>query len=330
MRYRARTGWCNRVPPTRTINVVTVHWRTPKWIEVQLRYLERHLGAPHRVFAALNGIDDPGLWERFFFAADLPGTHGEKLNALARIVSDQSDPTDVLVFLDGDAFPCAGLDPWIADTLAQVPLVAIRRDENLGDHQPHPSFCATTVGFWQEIGGDWRGEPWINAAGREVVDVGGKLLHVLASHQVEWMPLLRTNTYNPHPLWFGVYGHRIYHHGAGFQAVRAERVDWADRYRQKPGSGRPLRPTDANPSLGTIRARLAAGELHLSDLRPRHAAVLGQATLKTLRLRREHRYFTRQLTSERAQELESLNQRVFAELSSDLSFARRFDTDLAD
>jgi hypothetical protein len=316
------------VTGARTINVVTVHWQTDKWVDVQLGYLERHVDAPYRVFAALNGIDDPEVWRRFHFAADLSGSHGEKLNELAGIVAEQSDPTDILVFLDGDAFPVADLTPWIVDTLAEIPLVAVRRDENLGDRQPHPSFCATTVGFWHEIGGDWRGEPWTNAMGREVVDAGGKLLHALEDRGVEWRPLLRTNTRNPHPLWFGIYGHRIYHHGAGFQAARAERVDWAERYRQKPDSGRPLRPTVESPSLGTLRARYATGELHLVDLRPRHLAEVGRAARKTLKLRREHRYFTRQLSSVRGRRLQEMNDRVFAELSTDPSFYRQFDTDV--
>ena len=47
------------------INVVTVHWQTPKWVEPQLGYLERNLDEPFRVFAALNGIEDRALWRRF-------------------------------------------------------------------------------------------------------------------------------------------------------------------------------------------------------------------------------------------------------------------------
>jgi len=307
------------------INVVTVHWQTSRWIDVQLGYLERNIAAPYRVFAALGGIDDPALWKRFHFAEDLEGTHGIKLNALAAVVAEQADPNDVLMFVDGDAFPVAPLVPWIEGLLTAYPLVAIRRDENLGDLQPHPSFCATTVGLWQEIGGDWRGQAWTNAAGREVVDVGGRLLHTLEANGIEWLPLLRTNTHNPHPLWFGVYAHRVYHHGSGFQPARAERVDWLERYRKKPGTGRPLRPTNERPSLGTLKARMDIEGLDLGRLRPRHVPVFARATAKTFRLRREHRYFTKLQSSERGQRLEELNESVFLELASDPCFYRRFD-----
>ncbi len=135
------------------INIATVHWRSPKWIGVQLDYLERSIDAPFRVFAALNGIEDGALWDRFDFAEDMEGGHPEKLNALAGVIAGKSDPSDVLIFLDGDAFPVQKLTPWLDEALSRHPLVAVQRREILDDRRPHPCFCATTVGFWQEIGG---------------------------------------------------------------------------------------------------------------------------------------------------------------------------------
>jgi hypothetical protein len=307
------------------INVVTVHWRTAKWVEPQLGYLQRNLPGPYRVFASLNEID-PALGARFYFADEVEGGHGEKLNALADVVAERAEEGETLVFLDGDAFPVRPLVPWLDDVLARYPLCAVRRDENLGDRQPHPSLCATTVGFWNEIGGDWRGAPWTNAAGREVVDAGGRLRGALEEHGVEWLPLLRTNTYNPHPLWFGVYAHRIYHHGAGFQGARAERVDWAERYRRVPESGRPLRPTAERPSLGTLRLRVQDEGVRLGRLRPRHLRVAARAAVKTFKLRREHRFFAKVQSSDRSRRLRDLGDRLFAELSSDPEFHRRFDS----
>ncbi len=120
--------------------------------------------------------------------------------------------------LDGDAFPIADLTPRLADMLARVPLVAIRRDENLGDRQPHPSFCATAVGFWKQIEGDWSpGYKWRTTAGYRVSDVGGNLLGELERRGITWAPLLRTNRRNLDPLWFGIYGDLVYHHGSGFR-----------------------------------------------------------------------------------------------------------------
>ncbi|MGH9018375.1 MAG: hypothetical protein ACRDY1_11560, partial [Acidimicrobiales bacterium] len=95
------------------INVVTVHWQSDKWIDAQLHYLARAIDVPYRVFASLNGIDDPGQAERFHFAADLEGSHAAKLNRLAEIVAEDSGPHDILIFLDGDAFPVRPLARWL-------------------------------------------------------------------------------------------------------------------------------------------------------------------------------------------------------------------------
>jgi hypothetical protein len=308
------------------INIATVHWQTARWIDAQLHYVARSLDVPYRVFAALNGIDDHTVWERFHFAADLEGGHASKLNQLADVIAQSSDPDDILIFLDGDAFPVRPLSPWLEDTVRQFRLAAIRRDENLGDCQPHPSFCATTVGFWKDIEGDWMaGGTWVNTAGREVADVGGNLLYALRQYNVDWLPLLRTNTHNPHPVWFGVYDHRIYHHGAGFQSTRVERVDWASRYETNAASGRSLRPTSASPSLGTLRAQLRADPRLLRRLRPRHVSRLTSAVVKTVRLRLEHRHYLRLTSTERAQRLEALGEDVFRRLSLDDDFYREFD-----
>jgi hypothetical protein len=308
------------------INIATVHWQSAKWIDPQLHYLARSLDVPYRVFAALNGIDDADAWGRFHYAADLDGTHASKLNQLAAIIAKDASPSDILIFLDGDAFPVRPIAPWVHDILQSVPLAAIRRDENLGDCQPHPSFCVTTVGFWQDIEGDWEpGGTWVNTAGREVVDTGGNLLVTLRDRGIEWHPLLRTNTYNPHPVWFGIYDHLVYHHGAGFQATRVERVDWASRYEKKAVAGRSLRPTAESPSLGTLRARVAAEPGAIGRLRPDDLSRLARAALKTVRLRLEHRHYVKLTQTEQGRALAELGEDVYRQLSEDDDFFRRFD-----
>jgi hypothetical protein len=209
------------------IHIATVHWMSDRWIDIQLEYLRRNLDRPYRTYADLEGVD-PQRHDDFDVTAELGGlAHAAKLNALAELIAERAAPEDTLIFLDGDAFPVAPLGDFLDERLSRYPLAAIRRDESLGDVQPHPSFCATTVGFWQEIGGDWSRGPewtWKNALGWTVEDVGGKLLWILNERGIEWSPLLRTNAANLHPLLFGVYEHRIYHHGAGFRPV-FERTD---------------------------------------------------------------------------------------------------------
>ncbi len=50
-----------------------------------------------------------------------------------------------------------------------------------------------------------------------MTDVGGNLLKILNDGGYQWYPLLRSNTTNLHPLWFGIYADIVYHHGAGFR-----------------------------------------------------------------------------------------------------------------
>ena len=298
------------------LNIVTVHWQSPRWIDPQLAYLARHVDVPYRVFASLNGIGDRSLRDRFHYAADLEGTHAEKLNALASTVIGQSDPDDVLVFLDGDAFPVRPVGRWMDEVLRDYPLAAVRRDENLGDLQPHPCFTFTTCRFWAALDGDWReGGTWTSATGAATTDVGGNLLHQLEAGGHDWLPILRTNVHNPEPLCFGVYGHRIYHHGAGFRPP-VTRVG---------AHGGPA-PAAAD-AWGTSLEGLARRAVHqpslVASLRPADLPRIGRAAQVSLgkqtRRRHERRRLRRLAATERRQE------DVFDRLTRDPQFFLAFD-----
>lgn len=211
------------------IHVATVHWRDDRWIDVQLRHLEQHLPQPYRVYAFLNRLDKDHSGRFFYSSDEQVREHSTKLNLLADMISFAAESDDdPILFIDGDAFPIADLGPLISD-LPRDRLIAIRRDE-ASDVQPHPSFCLTTVGTWRELGGDWRkgGHFWVNEVGREVSDVGARLLKAVEEHDLDWRPLTRSNRENPHPLFFGVYDDLVYHHGAGFRKGRGGRLAIAD------------------------------------------------------------------------------------------------------
>ena len=133
------------------------------------------------------------------------GPHSGKLNHLAIEISHEAQESDLIMFLDGDAFPIADPMPLIADGLARAPLIAVRRAENLDDRQPHPCFCATTIGAWRRLGGDWsEGYLWPDRGGKPVTDVGGNLLRTLELTGTPWVEVLRSNRKNPDPLFFAV------------------------------------------------------------------------------------------------------------------------------
>jgi hypothetical protein len=265
------------------LHIVTVHWQSVEWIAPQLSYVERNVDQPFRLYASLNGIDDGEYRDRFDFSADLEGTHAEKLNALADIAIEGADPADQLLFIDGDAFPVRPVRTWMTSILERYPLAAVRRDENLGDPQPHPCFCFTTCGFWKTLGGDWReGGTWVNSAGATVTDVGGNLYAALNEQGHDWLPMLRSNTRNVDPVWFGVYAHRVYHHGAGFRSgdsrIAHHKAD-VDRERTPIGGS----------SLRSEAERAVGRPSSLLRIRPRHARRLLDAAKVSVNRRRRKR-----------------------------------------
>ena len=238
------------------IHIATAHGGD-KWIEIQARYLARNTRDPYRVYACAGGRAEALSDSYFYFTTNqrdgdaqdvweamkgpragdpLARLVGANFNFLAREITRGAEEEDLLVFLHGDAFPIADYIPPIRELLGSHPLVAVRRDENPGERQPHELFCATTVGFWNAIGGDWSVAEWRGPDGRPVRDNGGALLHTLEERGVEWYPLLRSNKRDLHPLWFAVYGDLVYHHGAGFRRpisrleISTSRVHQGPRY----------------------------------------------------------------------------------------------------
>jgi hypothetical protein len=280
-------------------HVATVHFRSPEWIDIQLRYLARFIDTPHRTYAFLDGV--PGAHaEKFFYASsEAVESHEAKLNLLGDVVGfAAASPSDVVVFLDGDAFPVAPLSPLLARRLDRHKLIAVQRAENNGDRQPHPCFCITTVGFWQEIGGDWHsGHRWLDRQGRAVTDVGGNLLAILEREGVDWYPLRRLNVRNRHPLLFGVYGDAecgpiVYHHGQGFRRGLGGRVSVA--LHDEPRAAASLRShvfgrLPRRGALGAMRARYSpVDRLHgrLAD----ETSRLSEEVM--LRIRNDERFWT--------------------------------------
>src|ERR1700739_2378151 len=123
------------------LHVATVHYGSPVWVDIQTSYLRRYMRIPYRTWVSLEGIDR-SYGARFDHVLSQKGSHPGKLNPLAMEICHQALDDDLIMFLDGDAFPIADPMPLIDDALARAPLVAVRRAENLGDPQPHLCFCA--------------------------------------------------------------------------------------------------------------------------------------------------------------------------------------------
>lgn len=197
------------------LHIATVHHASPRWIEIQTRYMRQNISVPYQTWTSLERID-PSYGVHFDNVISQKGMHAAKLNHLAMEICNVASDDDLLMFFDGDAFPIADPMPLVNDGLAKAPLVAVRRAENFDEPQPHPCFCVTTVGTWRSLPGDWTaGYTWTGARGGQTSDVGGNLLRRLELTGTPWVQVLRSNRRNPDPLYLAIYGDAIYHHGAG-------------------------------------------------------------------------------------------------------------------
>jgi len=205
------------------IHILTIHWHSEDWIDIQLKYLNQYINQSYRVYTFLNNVPNvQNHKEKFFYhSTENIKSHPIKLNLLADIATSAADDeSDYLLFLDGDAFPVGSISEFIDDVFPKHPLAAIQRLENNGDIQPHPCFCMTTIAYWNKIKGDWKagGVKWLDRFGKEVWDVGGQMLKIMNDLKVDWYKLNRSNKHSLHPLLFGVYEDLIYHHGAAFRS----------------------------------------------------------------------------------------------------------------
>jgi hypothetical protein len=199
------------------LHVATVHYRSPRWIAIQTEHLRRHITVPMQIWTSLEGIDD-AYSSSFDHVLVQRGLHSAKLNHMAMEIGAKAADDDLVMFLDGDAFPIVDPMPLIEDGLSRAPLVAVRRAENADEPQPHPCFCVSTVGTWRTLPGDWTaGYTWTSPRGVPTSDVGANLLRRLELSGLEWVQVLRSNPTELDPLHFGIYGGAIYHHGAGFR-----------------------------------------------------------------------------------------------------------------
>lgn len=193
------------------IHIATVHYETDKWVDLQLRYIKLNIKQEYRIYAFLSGAAIKHRNKFYFSCCEPIKPHATKLNILADIICLTAAPNDVIMFIDGDAFPIAPLDDFINSSLEEFPLTAIQRIENLNSQQPHPSFCITKANFWRKINGDW------NKDFKNNVDVGGILYNKLKENNIYWGKIHRSNSLGTHKLFYGVYGNIIYHHVAGFR-----------------------------------------------------------------------------------------------------------------
>jgi hypothetical protein len=197
------------------IHIATIHWPTSRWIDIQQYYLKKNISEEFSCFAVIHVKSEQEATGFEYIKRSVSADHAKHLNHLqSEVIKSASGDDDILVFLDGDAFPVIPLDEHLKNWLEKAPLVAIQRPENDGEFLPHPGFSAARIRTWKELGACWGPSRTVSGFGR---DPGGGLYDRIEELGIGWVKLLRTNRYNLHPLFFGIYQDVLYHHGAGFR-----------------------------------------------------------------------------------------------------------------
>jgi hypothetical protein len=192
-----------------------------KWLPIQLAYINKYISVPFKLYAHI--YPDNPKHKQFYpqFEQILISPvkdHAAKLNQLAEIICRNANADDIIMLLDGDAFPFDFIDYDFLTIVDQYIFGAIQQEECFEEPIPHPSFFISRIDSYNTHKFDWSSGPqWDTPLGR-FTDVGARIWDYAKRNNYSWLPLKRTNIKNIHPLWFGIYGNRIYHHGAGFRS----------------------------------------------------------------------------------------------------------------
>lgn len=222
------------------------------WYDLQRYFISKTTTVDFDFKVFLNGLDKDD-----FDTADIAGissTNDGHSAAMAILLEyARQHPYQNYLFLDSDCFPIK--QDWSTVLTGQMQemnkfAAAPVRVENL-DLFPHP--CAVFIDG-NEIHNkiiDFRNDRVItNLLDIEVSDVG------TAMYGMEgFLPLLRTNAVNVHPVGAAIYHHIFYHHGAGSRSFNCRIVDrykyhqhWYNEDRQDVHAAHLLKTLKKNPT----------------------------------------------------------------------------------
>jgi len=198
-----------------------------RWLNLQHQFLEETVDGEWERWVWVNGTEEAAMQvernDKVLGSYKWPdGTsgfhqHAHGLQELLKHFQKEAAPHNDLLFLDIDAFPHKkGWKRKLTSIMEKTNKVvsAIVRTENWN------LFAHASVVF---VRSQPKGiPPWVNFIGCPTQDLLG---HWVEDPCVDWptkklLPIFRTNRVNLHPLFYGIYGHHFYHHGAGARTLR--------------------------------------------------------------------------------------------------------------
>jgi hypothetical protein len=214
--------------------------RNEFWLRLQLHYLKRFVGDFDHVVFSNRAVTS--VFRESTVIGSIPaelgfqwGEYGRAMDSLMTYFA-ASDNYEYYLVLDPDAFP---FKPQWVDELAELMrarpefeivdrrFAAPVRCENL-DTFPHGcAFFAERDWLKTNVGRlGWADVPTTNLLGvacKDATLVDQTIAFDPNGKQI-WLPLLRTNSVNFHPIIGAVYGDIFYHHGAGSRPPRFRAV----------------------------------------------------------------------------------------------------------
>lgn len=197
--------------------------RNAEWVRLQLHFLRKTVASfDHAVY--LNRTSTELFGESIVIGRsddDVSAKieHSLGLNAIMAYIRAHPEYGDCLI-LDSDAFPIR--EGWLEDLLTWM-----RGDDDLPPKQfaaavrvekmatfPHPCAFFVKGDFLKRATFDFMPRPHVNLAG-QVKEQPGSGISMRHEGKHVFLPLLRTNVHNPHPVLAGIYGDLFYHHGSG-------------------------------------------------------------------------------------------------------------------
>ena len=207
------------------IYYITMHHNIDRFVQLQAQHIYDNTSSDYKIYCGLAGINleidaSETVYKNhcIYDITNIENQHWFRMNYLFNcLAKDQTfHDDDLVVFIDGDAFPIETWEGKVRSELDTHALVAVERREDLEPLMeekwkpyPHPLFCVAKAKFWQENAIKWKLD-----SSRGVSTCGPLLKEWLEMNGHTIYPLLRTNVFNIHPLYFGVYGDIVYHHGA--------------------------------------------------------------------------------------------------------------------
>jgi hypothetical protein len=186
--------------------------RNHKWIELQLRFLRETLDDFVHVVVC-NDVDPSLFKESTVIYYGAGKSHSTGLNKIIDYAREHHYSHCLL--LDSDCFPFKlGWLEEIKATMSELDVAAIIRVENL-DMFAHPS------AFYMND----KALSYIKFEIKQGKSIIGNQFHDVQANTKKFLPLMRTNTINIHPIYCGVYGGIFYHHGAGSRSDKNFRAN---------------------------------------------------------------------------------------------------------